>query len=141
MTPPLRPEKSTRNDSTLFPPFATFYSPLVFLDRSLVSLASFLPFFRSLLSASRLTFARIFFISASLSRKMSSSLSGMSTRVQVEFRTGSRTMSLPLEMLDNIGLGSPMEHDEVDNSYKLSRIKREQIYRIGSYSEGIFNKI
>lgn len=73
---------------------------------------------------------------------MSSSLSGMSARVQVEFCAGPRTMSLPLEMLDNIGhWGSPMEHDKVDNSYKLSRIRREQIHRIGSYGEEIFNKI
>jgi len=42
-------------------------------------------------------------------------------------------MSLPLEMLDNIGhWGSPTEH-EVDNSYKLSRIRRE--HELGSQNK------
>lgn len=53
-------------------------------------------------------------------------------------------MSLPLEMLDNIGhQGSPMEH-EADNSYKLLRIRREHVnqgYRIDSYGGETFNEI
>lgn len=145
MTPPLRSEKSTRNDSAPFPPFASFYPPLVFLDWFLVSLASFLPFFRSPISVTPRNSCTHFSIPAFLSRKMSPSLSGMSARVQVEFRTGPRTMSLPLEMLDNIGhQESPMEH-EVDNSYKLSRIRREHVnqsHRIDSYGvRETFNKI
>lgn len=73
---------------------------------------------------------------------MSPSLSAMLARVQVEFRARPRTMSLPLEMLDNIGhRGSPMEHG-VDNSYKLSRRERvNQVRRIDSYGGETFNKI
>lgn len=75
-------------------------------------------------------------------RKMSPSLSGMSARVQAEFRVGSQTMSLLLEMLDNIGhRGSSTEH-EVDNSYKSSKIKRErmnrEVYSIDSSSKDMF---
>lgn len=119
-------EKSTRNDpafsspapSSLCPPliFSRLISPVP--PRVVSFLFSLLP-----LPPPLVTPIRIFSISASLSRKMSPSLSEMSARVQVEFCAAPRAMSLPLEMFDNIGhQRSPMEH-EVDNSYKLSRIE------------------
>lgn len=145
MTPSLHSEKSTRTDSAALPPFALFYLlSLSLFDQSLVSLASSLPFFRSSLSACRNSCTHFLHSRISLSRKMSPSLSGMLARVQVEFRGRPRTMSLPLEMLDNIGhRGSPMEHG-IDNSYKLSSIKRERVnqaHRIDTYGEETFNKI
>lgn len=130
MTLSLRPEKSTRNDLAPSSSSISFCLPLIFffffstdipflLHRFFLILALFLPF--------SITPIRIFSISVSLSRKMSPSLSEMSARVQVEFCAAPRAMSLPLEMFDNIGhQRSPMEH-EIDNSYKLSRIKRASV--------------
>lgn len=126
LTLSLCPEKSTRNDPASFSPSTL----LSFSSTDLPFLSHrFLLILIVLLSLYRGLYTRFLYSPASISSKMSPSLSRMSARVQAEFHVGSQTMSLPLEMLDNIGhRGSSMEL-EVDNSYKSSKIKRERLNR------------
>lgn len=125
LTLSLCPEKSTRNDPASFSPSASvsssphFPPPISRFSRIVSSLFLSFP-----LPLSRGLYTHFLYSRASISSKMSPSLSRMSARVQAEFYVGSQTMSLPLEVLDDIGhRGSSMEH-EVDNSYKSSKIKR-----------------
>lgn len=112
--------------------FSTF---LVFLPFSLSFISSHFPrpifrtsffasfplYFRYLLFVTSIRIFSIPFVS--LSRKMSPSLSRMSTRVQVEFHAGPRTMSLPVEMFDNIG-------HQGDRRWKRQSIRFVQIVEI-----------